>query len=110
MSNHVHTVFKPLMTEELARKLAIRARANFDNDEDEDDAVLAIIMQSLKGYTARECNRVLKRHCTFWQHESFDRVVRDQAEFRKTIEYVINNPVKAGLVKKWEDWKWTYKK
>ena len=110
MSNHVHTVFKPLMTEELARKLAIRARANVDNDEDEDDAVLAIIMQSLKGYTARECNRILKRKGTFWQHESFDRVVRDQAEFSRTIEYVINNPVKAGLVEKWEDWKWTYKK
>jgi putative transposase len=110
MSNHVHTVFKPLMTDELARKLAIRARANVDNEEDEDEAVLAIIMQSLKGYTARECNRILKKKGKFWQHESFDRVVRDQAEFNRTIEYVINNPVKAGLVKKWEDWKWTYKK
>lgn len=110
MSNHVHAVFKPLMTEELARKLAIRARTNVHNDESEDEAVLAIIMQSLKGYTAHRCNRILQRKGQFWQHESFDRVVRDQAEFRKTIAYVINNPVKAGLVEKWEDWKWTYKK
>lgn len=110
MPNHVHTVFKPQMTEELARKLAKRAISKTKNDEDENGAVLAVIMQSLKGYTARECNRVLNRQGTFWQHESFDRVIRDQAEYDRTIEYVINNPVKAGLVKKWQDWKWGYRR
>jgi len=35
-------------------------------------------------------------------------VVRDEKELNRIIWYTINNPVKAGLVKNAEDWKWTY--
>ncbi len=65
-------------------------------------------MQSLKGYTARQGNLALGRRGAFWQHESFDHVVRDRAEFGRIINYVLNNPVKAGLVNHWQDWKWNY--
>lgn len=26
----------------------------------------------------------------------------------RIIKYILNNPVKAGLVKEWTDWKFTY--
>ena len=40
------------------------------------------IMKRLKGTTAREANRRLGREGTpFWQHESYDRLVRDAREF-----------------------------
>ena len=26
------------------------------------------------------------------------------------VNYVLNNPVKAGLVKDWRDWKWNYQR
>jgi putative transposase len=71
-------------------------------------AVLSVIMQSLKGYTARKCNIELGRRGSFWQHESFDHVIDDEGEFDRTIRYVLNNPVKAGLAKDWREWPWSY--
>jgi len=65
-------------------------------------------MQSIKRVSARESNKILQREGTFWLNESFDRLVRDDKELYFTIEYVINNPVKAGLCKRPEDWKYTY--
>jgi putative transposase len=62
----------------------------------------------IKGSTARECNLVLKRTGSFWQHESYDHYVRDEHELERIINYILNNPVKAGLVKEWTEWKFTY--
>jgi hypothetical protein len=39
--------------------------------------------------------------------ESFDHWVRDNAEHARLVAYVENNPVKAGLCKRPEDWKWS---
>lgn len=69
---------------------------------------LAAIMASLKGYTAREANKLLGRKGQFWQHESYDRVVRDEDELMRVLAYIIDNPVKAGLVKDANEWPWTY--
>jgi putative transposase len=66
------------------------------------------IMHSIKRYTARESNKILGRSGKFWQDESYDHLVRDEQELSRIKDYIINNPVKAGLVKDWRDWKWTY--
>lgn len=119
MPNHVHGVFAPFLTEELARELAnkaIQRRVAHNQssivapEEEKIQCVLASIMQSLKGWTARQCNLALGRRGQFWQHESFDHVVRNQAEWERVINYVVNNPVKAGLVENWQDWKWSYRR
>ena len=103
MSNHVHTVFKPFSETNL--------REPFDDDQllvlIDDHPALAKIMHSLKGRGARECNLLLERTGPFWEHESFDHVIRS-GKFDKTIRYVLNNPVKVGLVRNWEDWRWNY--
>jgi len=44
------------------------------------DASLYRILQSLKSYAARESNVLTSRSGAFWHHESFDHVVRDEAE------------------------------
>ena len=65
-------------------------------------------MKRVKGYTAREANRMLKRTGEqFWQQESFDHWPRDDHEFFRIIQYIENNPVKAGLVRSPEEWKWS---
>ncbi len=69
---------------------------------------LTSILHSLKRYTAREANRLLGREGAFWQQESYDHVVRDEAEFCRVVSYVFNNPVKAGLVSTSEEWPWSY--
>lgn len=71
---------------------------------------LSRILRKIKGPTAVDCNRVLKRTGSFWQHESYDHVIRNGDELERTIWYVLYNPVKAGLVISWEQWPWTYVK
>ena len=71
-------------------------------------AKLSAITKSLKGFTAREANKLLKRTGQrFWQDESFDHWARDRAELFRLVKYIENNPVKAGLVKNPEDWPWS---
>jgi REP element-mobilizing transposase RayT len=66
------------------------------------------LMKSLKGYTAREANRLLGRTgIPFWQKESYDHWVRDEAEWKRIVRYIENNPVKAGLVSAPEDYRWS---
>ena len=91
MPNHVHVVF------------TLPAAG-----EEERNSSLSSIMQSIKGYTARRANQMLGRRGQFWQDESYDRVIRDGAELERVLRYVINNPVKAGLVSTACDWKWTF--
>lgn len=115
MPNHVHAVFAPLLTEELARMLmkrrmarkALLQRKDLQRETQtdslrngDDDSVLSVIMHSLKGYTARKANLALGRSGSFWQHESFDHVIRSPEEWERTVSYVLNNPVKAGLGEK----------
>jgi REP element-mobilizing transposase RayT len=103
MSNHVHTVFKPFVSDSQFLTL-IRWDGLTPIDR---YPGLSKIMHSLKGRTARERNLIIGRTGSFWEHESFDHVIR-QGKFDKTILYVLNNPVKAGLVDYWEDWRWNY--
>jgi REP element-mobilizing transposase RayT len=71
-------------------------------------APLSVITRQVKGATAREANIVLHRTGSrFWQDESFDHWVRNPAEWRKIRHYIEQNPVKAGLVGRPEDWPWS---
>jgi putative transposase len=98
MSNHVHTVFAPL-----ERKSDCQSDLQISSCPP-----LNKIMQSLKRQTARKSNIVLGREGTFWQDESYDHVIRDNGEFERIVNYVLENPVKVGLASKWENWPWTF--
>jgi REP element-mobilizing transposase RayT len=83
MSNHVHVLLLPRISP-------------------------SKLLQSLKGATARESNRILGRTGeTFWQAESYDHWVRDEKELGRITAYLENNPVKAGLVTRAEDYRWS---
>ena len=57
------------------------------------------LLDSLKSATGRRANVLLNRTGQpFWQNESYDRLVRDDDEFRRLSRYIEHNPVKAGLV------------
>lgn len=71
--------------------------------------LVAQMMQRLKGRTAVAANKLLGRQGqAFWQRESYDHVVRDGKELERVIAYVVNNPVKAGLVNEWTKWPHSY--
>jgi putative transposase len=70
---------------------------------------LCKILQDFKKYTGREANKTLNRTGNpFWEEEYYDHVVRDEAEFCRIENYILQNPVKAGFVKEWQLWKWNY--
>ncbi len=84
MPNHIHLLLKPTSDWELDK-----------------------ILHSFKSYTALEANKVLNRSGKFWMREAFDRRIRDAEHFKKAFRYIENNPVKAGLCKSKEDWKFS---
>ena len=74
MPDHVHVVLRPRMS-------------------------LAAIVQTWKSVSARHINATLKRTGRVWQGDYFDRLLRDEREFQETIDYVLTNPEKRGLIK-----------
>jgi hypothetical protein len=62
------------------------------------------IMHSVKRHSANECHRLMLQQGTFWQDESYDHCVRDDAELERINAYVERNPVKPGLATSPELW------
>lgn len=69
---------------------------------------LSRALRLLKGKSSALCNHALGRRGAFWQHESYDHVVRNAGEFTRILAYIVNNPVKANLVQDWQKWPYTY--
>jgi len=92
MRNHVHWVFELL-----------------EKDSDGKPIYLQDILQSVKRHTANRINKAEGRVGSLWQKESFDTTIRDEKHLYYAIEYTLNNPVSAGLVKDWRDWAGTFR-
>jgi REP element-mobilizing transposase RayT len=65
---------------------------------------LSEVIQAWKSYTSSTANKLLGRNGAFWQRDYFDRFIRDEAHLQACIRYIQQNPVKAGLVGRPEDW------
>ena len=66
------------------------------------------IMQSHKSFTGIKCNKIIGREGALWQHESFDHKVRNRQKFIEKVQYTLMNSVKAGLVRNWRDYPYSY--
>jgi REP element-mobilizing transposase RayT len=85
MPNHVHVIIWPMPNFTLSEILKIR-----------------------KCHSARQANLILGRTGeTFWQRESFDHWIRNDDEKARIRRYIRMNPVKAGLCRTPEEWKWS---
>lgn len=69
---------------------------------------LSKIMFRIKGASARYCNMALKRKGAFWMEEYFDRMVRNEKDRCYYVNYILQNPVKAKIVKNWRDFPFTF--
>jgi len=76
MPNHVHVLLQPRPGMEASR-----------------------IWKGIKGASARKINQARGTKGHIWDEERFDRIVRDEEDLKVKINYILNNPVKAGLVK-----------
>jgi REP element-mobilizing transposase RayT len=75
---------------------------------------LASIVQGWKSFTARWILRngaklgvEVPDGRTLWMREYWDRYVRDENHYRTVVDYIHQNPVKAGLCASAELWRWT---
>ena len=64
------------------------------------------IMQAIKGASARKISQRLECHSAIWQEESFDRVLRSAEDNSAKVMYVLENPIRRGLVSDWHEYKW----
>jgi type I restriction enzyme R subunit len=74
MPNHVHALVGPLAN-------------HFLQD----------ILHSWKSFTAHAINKLLGLTGPFWQHESYDHIVRSEEQFAHYQKYIRENPLKAKL-------------
>jgi putative transposase len=89
MPNHVHVLIEP-------------------------QAELAGIVQGWKSFTARwaltrnddlELGIPDRQH--FWMREYWDRFIRNESHLAVVVEYIRQNPVRAGLCERPEQWRWS---
>lgn len=62
------------------------------------NAELRIIMQKIKGVTARFVNKhLLRQGSSLWERGYFDKAIRDEKHFQIVYDYIKNNAIKAKL-------------
>jgi len=69
---------------------------------------LSEILRGIKGASARSVNQLLGGSGPLWQEESFDHVPRSEESLQQMIEYIRQNPVRRGLVKTPEEYRWLW--
>ncbi len=69
---------------------------------------LTRVLQLIKGRTAKRINQLLKREGRVWMEESFDHIIRHEAELEEKIEYIRQSPVKDGLAIGPDDYRWLF--
>ena len=74
MPNHVHVLFRPLGSHHLRD-----------------------IVRSWKGFTAHVINQKTGKYAKIWQKDYWDRLIRHPLHFLKCLEYIRENPRRAGL-------------
>jgi len=65
---------------------------------------LSAVMAKISRFTSRQINKALHRSGRFWQDGFHDHRCRNVDDMNDRLWYVENNPVRAGLVEKSEQW------
>ena len=64
-------------------------------------------LESIKVSSTKRINGARGELRLLWQGRFFDRALRTVREYHEKVEYIHLNPVKAGLVRRPEDWRWS---
>jgi len=91
MPDHTHLLLSPL------------------RDADGWNFSLPQIMHALKGVSARKINLLLARRGPVWQEEFFDHVLRSNDSLAEKVDYMCQNPVRAGLAKSAAEYRWLWR-
>ena len=72
----------------------------------DDPTPLSRFLGNIKEWTAKRIMKSTGAKPPIWQPEYFDHVLRSSESYEQKWQYVRENPVRAGLVEKAEDWSW----
>lgn len=89
MPDHVHLLLQPLPIQEAGK---------------EGVHPLSEILHSIKSFSAHAVNEAMQRTGPVWADESFDRMIRSEADLHKTWNYIWDNPRRIGLVGPMEEY------
>ena len=104
MPDHVHMLLRPQVIKWIAADSCANGGAA-DLSREPRWMSLSEIVKSIKSVTARGINRLRgKKSGSIWQDDYYDREVRDGDDWMVKVEYLRQNPVKAGLVEEAEKW------
>ena len=68
---------------------------------------VSLAMKSVKQSSMSAVNQCRGADGELWQPRFFDRALRSVKEYNEKVEYLHLNPVRAGLVSRPEDWRWS---
>ena len=95
MSDHVHVLFEPQIKEQ-------------DPDGKPIFWSLTELMHSVKSFTAHEINKVENTTGGVWEKESFDRMMRSDADLEEKFHYICRNPWDNAIVPIGEPYPWLW--
>ncbi len=95
MPDHVHILFEPQIKEQ-------------DPDGKPNFWSLTELMHSVKSFTAHEINKVENTTGGVWEKESFDRMMRSDADLEEKFHYICRNPWDNAIVPITEPYRWLW--
>ncbi len=91
MPDHVHPLLTPMV-----------------NEHKQEVYSLAELIGAIKGASSHAINRKLERSGNVWQEESFDHVLRRSEALDEKVVYMLENPVRAGIVSSAREYAWLW--
>jgi len=69
---------------------------------------LTEILHSIKSFTAHQINQAESASGSVWEKESFDRIMRSDADLEEKFHYICRNPWDAGVVDPTQSYPWLW--
>ena len=95
MPDHVHLLFEPQVKQQDEQ-----GRTVFWS--------LTEILQPIKSASAHRINKTSRTSGPVWEKESFDRVIRSEADLQEKFSYICRNPWDTNIVGPAEDYPWLW--
>jgi putative transposase len=120
MPNHVHVLFQPIHGWTVAKivaswkKFTARRICDFRRAKEAENGTAG--NADLQIGKDHQANREIggpgdpgktRTAAPVWHREYWDRFIRNERHFQQAVEYIHQNPVKAGLVERPEQWPWS---
>jgi REP element-mobilizing transposase RayT len=94
MPDHVHILIEP--------------RVKSQDSNATEFYSLTEILHTLKSFTAHKVNELEETSGPVWERESFDRLIRSEADLQEKFNYITRNPWDAGVARPGEDYPWVW--